>query len=67
MGKVGIPENKWVQTCVLIDKLEKIPLESLTAEMESIGLEKEVVQSLLTSLKVVYCNPYFLISSLSSR
>lgn len=52
----GIPEDKWVETCILVDKLEKVPVESLSEDMEKIGLEKGAVVKLLEYLKVLFVN-----------
>lgn len=52
MTSLAIPEDKWAATCVLVDKLEKVPLDSLTAEFEALGLARETVQSLVESMKL---------------
>ncbi len=38
---------------MLMDKLEKLPLDALQNEMREIGLERAVVEDLLASLQVV--------------
>jgi histidyl-tRNA synthetase len=52
MAKFGIPEEKWMATFVLIDKLEKVPLESLSDDLSSIGLSKDDIVRLLDSLQI---------------
>eukprot|EP00667_Euglena_gracilis_P009901 EG_transcript_10079 len=47
MASLSVPEEKFAATCVLIDKLEKVPLEALEADMQQLGLAKETVQALL--------------------
>ncbi len=47
-----IPEEKWTATFLLMDKLEKLPLDALAGEMEQIGLRREVVEDLVASLQV---------------
>lgn len=48
----GIPEDKWIGTCVLIDKLEKISMDALVEDMTALGLKSSTVQILLGFLKV---------------
>ena len=52
MQSVGIPEEKWVATCVLVDKLEKVPVSALSEDLSTLGLSEDVVQQLLESLQV---------------
>ena len=47
MGSLGIPEEKFAPTCVLIDKLEKVPVEALQSDMQELGLSTETVSTLL--------------------
>eukprot|EP01035_Chromulina_nebulosa_P018029 gene18029-23670_t len=47
MLQLGIPKDKWAATCVLVDKLEKIPLNELENELTTIGLLKSTVETLL--------------------
>lgn len=50
MTQLGIPEEKWAATCVLIDKLEKVSLDAIMEDLSALGLTKEVVEDLVTSL-----------------
>eukprot|EP01036_Dinobryon_divergens_P025827 gene25826-34415_t len=52
MTKVGIPEDKWVETCILVDKLEKVPVDALSEDMANLGLEKAAVEELLAFLQL---------------
>ena len=52
MTKFGIPEEKWMATFVLIDKLEKVPLENLSDDLTSIGLTNDDIVRLLDSLQI---------------
>lgn len=52
MVQLGIPEDKWAATCVLIDKLEKIPLDSIMGDLSALGLTKESVEDLVQSLQM---------------
>ena len=49
---VGVTEDKWVATCVLVDKLEKVPVSALKGELVELDLTEEAVTKLLDSLKV---------------
>ena len=48
----GVTEDKWVATCVLVDKLEKVPVSALKGELVELDLSEEAVTKLLDSLKV---------------
>jgi len=61
-----VTEDKWVATCVLVDKLEKVPLSSLKNELVELKLSEEAVTKLLDSLKVSRVTTYPLISHLAS-
>jgi len=52
LTELGVPDSKFAATCVLVDKLEKVPLDALQAEMEDIGLERSVVEQLTTLIAV---------------
>jgi histidyl-tRNA synthetase len=53
---IDIPEAQWTATFLLMDKLEKLPLDALQGEMREIGLERAVVEDLLASLQVRLCD-----------
>eukprot|EP00472_Partenskyella_glossopodia_P014368 CAMPEP_0197542032 /NCGR_PEP_ID=MMETSP1318-20131121/67488_1 /TAXON_ID=552666 /ORGANISM="Partenskyella glossopodia, Strain RCC365" /LENGTH=508 /DNA_ID=CAMNT_0043101269 /DNA_START=517 /DNA_END=2043 /DNA_ORIENTATION=+ len=44
---LGVPEDKFAQTCVLVDKLEKMPREAIEKEMQGIGLSMPVIDKIL--------------------
>lgn len=46
LTELGIPEEKFAATCVLIDKLEKVPLDALQGDLEELGLDRSVVEKL---------------------
>eukprot|EP00953_Heterococcus_sp_UTEX-ZZ885_P040564 20723-Heterococcus_DN1.PRE.2 len=52
MTKLGVPTDKHAATCVLVDKLEKVPLASLQADMTELGLEESIVTKLLDVMKM---------------
>lgn len=47
---LGIPEDKFAATCVLIDKLDKIPLEAVQKDLEELGLSNDVIEKLTSIL-----------------
>lgn len=53
MAKVGIPEEKWVATCVLVDKLDKVELVALKEEIEAIGVDYDQMDQLCKYLQVL--------------
>lgn len=52
MARLGVPEDKFAPTCVLVDKLEKVPLDAIQGDLEALGLTKEIVVELVDSLQV---------------
>ena len=50
LTELGIPEDLFAATCVLIDKLEKVPIDAIQGELNELGLERSVVEKLLEVL-----------------
>mmetsp|Transcript_20243 Transcript_20243/g.22928 ORF Transcript_20243/g.22928 Transcript_20243/m.22928 type:complete len:516 (-) Transcript_20243:46-1593(-) len=50
LTELGIPEEKFAATCVLVDKLEKVPLDAIQGDLEELGLDRSVVEKLTTVL-----------------
>ena len=46
LTELGIPEEKFAATCVLVDKLEKVPLDAIQSELAELGLDQSVVERL---------------------
>ncbi|CAB9529463.1 Histidine--tRNA ligase [Seminavis robusta] len=46
LTELGIPEDKFAATCVLIDKLEKVPLDAIQGDLEELGLDRSVIEQL---------------------
>jgi histidyl-tRNA synthetase len=46
LTELGIPEEKFAATCVLVDKLEKVPLDAIQGELQELGLDRSVVEKL---------------------
>lgn len=58
MLRVGIPSDRWVATCVVIDKLDKVPLSALTEEVAALGVEMSVMEELVSLLKMKSLEDY---------
>mmetsp|Transcript_67532 Transcript_67532/g.166860 ORF Transcript_67532/g.166860 Transcript_67532/m.166860 type:complete len:529 (+) Transcript_67532:23-1609(+) len=52
LSTMGVPEDKFAATCVLVDKLEKVKIEDIRGDMEALGLSEQVVNKLLDTLKI---------------
>ena len=52
LTELGIPPEKFAATCVLVDKLEKIPIDAIQGDLEELGLDRSVVEKLLEVLTV---------------
>mmetsp|Transcript_21663 Transcript_21663/g.44681 ORF Transcript_21663/g.44681 Transcript_21663/m.44681 type:complete len:551 (+) Transcript_21663:251-1903(+) len=50
LTELGIPEEKFAATCVLVDKLEKVPIDAIQDDLEELGLSREVVEKLTSVL-----------------
>eukprot|EP00980_Cylindrotheca_fusiformis_P018770 scaffold6254_cov217-Cylindrotheca_fusiformis.AAC.2 len=52
LAELGIPSEKFAATCVLVDKLEKVPIDAIQGDLEELGLDRSVVERLLDVLTV---------------
>jgi histidyl-tRNA synthetase len=52
LTELGIPADKFAATCVLVDKLEKVPLDSIQSDLKELGLDRIVVGKLTQVLTV---------------
>ena len=52
MVKLGVAEENFAATCVLIDKLEKVPLEAIQNDLNALGLTPEIIMDLVHSLSL---------------
>lgn len=50
LTELGVPENKFAATCVLVDKLEKVPVDAVQGELEALGLERSMIEKLTSVL-----------------
>mmetsp|Transcript_39667 Transcript_39667/g.69705 ORF Transcript_39667/g.69705 Transcript_39667/m.69705 type:complete len:442 (+) Transcript_39667:277-1602(+) len=50
LTELGVPEEKFAATCVLVDKLEKVPLDAIQDELTELGLERATIENLTTVL-----------------
>ncbi|KAK7245100.1 hypothetical protein RIF29_39934 [Crotalaria pallida] len=48
----SIPENLFGRVCVIIDKIEKIPIDEIKKELKVAGVSEEAVQELLQVLSI---------------
>lgn len=52
LASVGLPESQFAATCVLIDKLDKLPEEEVRKSLLEVGLSDEAVSTLLATLQL---------------
>lgn len=50
LTELGVPEDKFAATCVLVDKLEKVPLDAIQGDLEELGLERATVEKIIPVL-----------------
>lgn len=48
LSELGVPEEKFAATCVLVDKLDKVPIDAIQGDLEELGLDRSVVEKLTT-------------------
>ncbi|XVE76133.1 hypothetical protein DITRI_Ditri12bG0148800 [Diplodiscus trichospermus] len=48
----SVPENLFGKVCIIIDKLEKIPLDEIKRELNATGLSVEAIEELLQVLSI---------------
>ncbi|CAI0407690.1 unnamed protein product [Linum tenue] len=52
LRRYSISENAFGKVCVIIDKIEKMPIEEIKKDLSSVGLSEEVINELLQVLSV---------------
>ncbi|KAJ1430931.1 hypothetical protein B484DRAFT_413186 [Ochromonadaceae sp. CCMP2298] len=52
MASLNIPEERWVAACVLVDKLDKVPLSAVADDLAALDISIEVAETLVDALKV---------------
>ena len=52
LTKLGVPEDKFASTCVLVDKLDKLPQEEVRSALLEQGLPADSAETLLTTLAI---------------
>lgn len=52
LTELGIPAEKFAATCVLVDKLEKVPIDAIQGDLEELGLDRSVIEKLTGVLTV---------------
>jgi histidyl-tRNA synthetase len=50
LSAIGVPDERFASTCVLIDKLDKLPAAEVAASLTEAGLAPEAVDTLLSTL-----------------
>jgi len=46
LAQLGIEEDKFAATCVLVDKLEKVPLDAVQDDLQALGLTRDTITRL---------------------
>jgi len=52
LTSIGVPETQFASTCVLVDKLDKLPEDEVRKALLESGLTSESAQTLLTTLAI---------------
>jgi histidyl-tRNA synthetase len=51
MHYVGIPEGIWIAVCIQIDKMDKMPMETVQLEIEKLGVDKLAASGMLAEIR----------------
>ncbi len=65
LGSLGIEGETFAQTCVIVDKMDKLPADVIEAQLSELGLSTEAISRISTVLKITDIDS--LKSSLSSE
>ena len=52
LEKIGIPDDRFEAICVLVDKLEKVPVEAVREEMEALGVVSDQIDQIVGTLSL---------------
>jgi len=52
LSSLGVPAEKFASTCVLVDKLDKLPPEDVRSSLVEAGLDEAATETLLTTLEI---------------
>ncbi|KAE8713195.1 bifunctional monodehydroascorbate reductase and carbonic anhydrase nectarin-3-like [Hibiscus syriacus] len=52
LGCYSVPENLFGKVCIIIDKIEKIPVDEIKRELNATGLSEEAIEELLQVLSI---------------
>ncbi|OWM69690.1 hypothetical protein CDL15_Pgr025539 [Punica granatum] len=52
LGSYSVPENSFGKVCVIIDKLEKIPVDEIKKELKLVGMSEVAIEELLQVLSI---------------
>ncbi|CAM9682277.1 unnamed protein product, partial [Choristocarpus tenellus] len=52
LTSLGVEEKKHTAACVLVDKLDKVPLDAISEDLAALGLEAATVERLLEVMKI---------------
>ncbi|KAL9264014.1 Histidine--tRNA ligase, chloroplastic/mitochondrial-like protein, partial [Drosera capensis] len=52
LKRFNVPENSFSRVCIIIDKIAKLPLDAIKAELMSAGMSEESIKELLDILSI---------------
>tara|TARA_Y100001968_G_scaffold294034_1_gene300336 strand:- start:907 stop:2172 length:1266 start_codon:yes stop_codon:yes gene_type:complete len=52
LESIGVPEDRFVAVCVLVDKLDKLPREVIEQEMAQLGLDQGAIERIVETLSL---------------
>ena len=52
LGSLGIVGESFAKTCVIVDKMDKLPAEAITAQLSDLGLDGDSISTIQTVLGI---------------
>ena len=49
---LNIPESQFTQTCIVVDKMDKLPIEAITEQLSEIGIKDDAISQILACLSI---------------
>ena len=52
LGSLGIVGDMFAQTCIIVDKMDKLPADAVSEQLASLGIENEAIETIQSTLGI---------------
>ena len=52
LGSLGIQGDTFAKTCIIVDKMDKLPVDVVSEQLSDLGLEEKAVQTIQDTLVI---------------